>query len=102
VIERLDKRRCTIERTAADPQPFGIVLMWRRLNASIEARPAWQEALIVGVTVAITLTGVFFAGGHHVGAAAGLGVACGAGSAIGALIGRPLRARRRARHRTGL
>jgi len=76
--------------------------MWRRLNASIEARPAWQEALIVGAVVAATLTVVFFASGKHLGVAAGLGAACGAGSAVGSLIGRPLRARRRARRKPRL
>lgn len=70
-------------------------LLW--LNESIEARPAWQEALIVAVAVAITITCVGIADGRHFGEAARFGIACGLGSAIGSRIGRPLRARRRAR-----
>jgi hypothetical protein len=69
----------------------------RRLNETIENRPAWQEALIVGISVAVVLVGVFFAEGKHPGTAIGLAVSCGCGGAIGARLGRPVRARRRAR-----
>lgn len=77
--------------------------MWQhfdRLNRSIEARPAWQEALIVGVAVAITLAGLRLAIGRHPSHALPLGVIGGIGTALGTFIARPLRARHRARRDT--
>jgi hypothetical protein len=71
--------------------------VWRRLSQSIAGRPAWQEALIVGVAVAITLTGLLIASGKHLGAAVGLGMAGGIESALGSGVGKRLRVRRRAR-----
>jgi hypothetical protein len=72
-------------------------VVWRRLNESIESRPAWQEALIVGVGVVIVLACVSLAEGKATGAAVRLAVVGGLGAAIGSRIGRPVRARRRAR-----
>jgi hypothetical protein len=72
-------------------------VMLRRLNETIEKRSAWQEAIIVGISVAVVLVGVFFVEGKHPGTAIGLAVSCGCGGAIGARLGRPIRARRRAR-----
>lgn len=69
----------------------------RRLNEAIESRPAWQEALIVGASVALVLVGIFLAEGKHAGSAIGLAIACGCGGAIGARLGRPVRERRRTR-----
>jgi hypothetical protein len=71
--------------------------VWRQLNESIEGRPAWQEALIVGAAVGIALGLLNVAQGHSLGQIAGIGTVGGIGSAVGVLIARPLRARRRAR-----
>lgn len=69
---------------------------WRQLNESIESRPAWQEALAVGTSVGIALVLFNLARGRSLGEIAGIGTLGGVGSALGSLIGRPLRARRRA------
>ncbi len=74
-----------------------MVLVWRRLNEDLEARPAGEEALIVGFAVAIALSVIWLASGKHIGTALISGVVCGIGTGIGALISRPLRQRRRAR-----
>lgn len=70
---------------------------FQNLNASIESRPAWQEALIVGTAVGLALALVDLARGQSLGEVVLAAVVGLVGSALGVWVGRPFRARRRAR-----
>lgn len=70
---------------------------WRELNESLEARSAWQEAVMVGVSVAIAVALIDVVRGRSLGGIAVVAAVALVGSALGIWIARPVRTRRRAR-----
>ncbi|HEY4917281.1 MAG TPA: hypothetical protein VIH92_10240 [Solirubrobacteraceae bacterium] len=67
---------------------------WRHLNQSLESRPAWQEALIVGVSVAIAIAAFTVAEGRGLAGVVERVALSGVSSAVGARIARSIRDRR--------